>query len=215
MLRLLVMVAVVFAFLAMPAAAQDAAPLWHCDAVTVTPVAGGYDVVATGAGAWWRIKRVGGSVVAGPQQSQAFRAVSLSEGIQYQVQAADAYGGPWSNNTECTFTPPPPLAYQIDRFEALCSLHGARLEWDMLSETGVTGYTLYKDGAQIAYVPSNCPGCNAPASYAYVHVTQAPNGLYRLQHDIGPYGISQAEATLNGCTVAPPTAVKLSRFTAR
>lgn len=215
MLRLLVMVAVVFAFLAMPAAAQDAAPLWHCDAVTVTPVAGGYDVVATGAGAWWRIKQVGASVVAGPQQSPVFRAVALVEGAQYQVQAADAYGGPWSNNTACVFAPPPPLANQIDRFEVTCQPHGARLEWDMMSEVGVTGYTLYKDGAQIAYVSSNCPGCNAPASYAYVHVTAQPNGLYRLRHDIGAGGVSQAEATLSGCTVQPPTAVRLSRFTAR
>ena len=97
MLRKFLAVAVVFSLFvfALPAQAQDVAPLWHCDAVTVAQSSPGWNVTATGAGNYWRIKAVGGSTVAGPQTSPAFANVTLDSGAQYQVQAAGAQGGPW------------------------------------------------------------------------------------------------------------------------
>jgi hypothetical protein len=97
MLRKFLAVAVVLSLFVFPVAAQaQDAPLWHCDAVTVAQSSPGpgWNVTATGAGAYWRIKAVGGSTVAGPQTSPTFANVALSEGAQYQVQAADARAVP-------------------------------------------------------------------------------------------------------------------------
>lgn len=103
---------------------------------------------------------------------------------------------------------------QIARFEVMCAVRGARLEWDMSSHVGVTHFDLYHNDALIATVQASCPGCATGGSYAYVYVTQAPNGEYLLRHDIGPYGIGEAQATLEGCTPEPPTAVTLASFEA-
>ena len=78
---LLVVLTLSLFMFALPAQAQDAAPLWHCDAVTVAQSSPGWNVTATGAGNYWRIKAVGGSIVAGPQQSPVFANVTLVEGV--------------------------------------------------------------------------------------------------------------------------------------
>ncbi len=212
MLRKILTVAVVFAILALPtaASAQDA-PLWHCGAVTVTAQTGGYHVVATGAGAWWRIKAVGGSTVAGPQTSPVFANVALTEGAQYQVQAADAAGGPWSNNTACLFTVAP-LAVIIDAFAVYCEPDGVRLEWSVSTEAVITRYLVTRNGDTFLSVPSDCPGCTGPASYTRNVETPTPNGMYTLTAYNGDGLIDVEEAGVTGCGI--PTASRLSSFTA-
>lgn len=98
----------------------------------------------------------------------------------------------------------------ITRFEATCQVRGARLEWDVSSHVGVTRFDLYHDGVFIGTVQATCPNCAAGGSYAFVYVTQTPNGAYRLWHDTG-----EAWATLTDCQPEPPTAVTLASFEAR
>ena len=212
MLRKILLVALMFALFVFPvaASAQDA-PLWHCDAVTVAQASPGWNVTATGAGAYWRIKAVGGSTVAGPQQSPTFANVALSEGAQYQVQAADAAGGPWSNNTACIFTVAP-LAVIIDAFAVYCEPGGVRLEWSVSTEAVITRYLVARNGDTFLNVPSDCPGCTAAASYVRNVETLTPNGMYTLLAYNGDGLIDVEEAGVTGCGI--PTASRLSSFTA-
>ena len=208
MLRKLLMVAVVLSLFVFPASAgaQRFAPLWHCDAVAVAQSSPGWDVTATGAGAWWRIKAVGGSTVAGPQTSPVFANVTLDSGTQYQVQAADSAGGPWSNNPGCIFTVAP-LAVIIDEFEAQCAPGGVMLGWAVSTELFVT-----RNGDTFLNVPADCPGCTGPASYTRNVETLTPNGMYTLIAYNGDALIDVEEAGVTGC--GTPTAVRLSHFAA-
>lgn len=214
MLRKVLSVALMFALLALPtaASAQRYAPLWHCDAVTVAQASPGWNVTATGAGAYWRIKAVGGSTVAGPQQSPTFANVALSEGTQYQAQAADAQGGPWSNNPTCIFTVTP-LAVVIEEFSAACISDGVRLAWVVNTEAFSTHYTVARDGDLVLDVPAACPGCTAGASYVRDVELPDAHGIYTLTVWNGDGLIDFEEAALGSC--APPTAVRLSRFSAK
>ena len=213
MLRKFLAVAVVLSLFVFPASAgaQEVAPLWHCDAVTVAQASPGWNVTATGAGAYWRIKAVGGSTVAGPQQSPTFANVALSEGAQYQVQAADAAGGPWSNNTACLFTVAP-LAVIIDAFAVYCEPGGVRLEWSVSTEAVITRYLVARNGDTFLNVPADCPGCTGPASYVRNVETLTPNGMYTLLAYNGDGLIDVEEAGVTGCGI--PTASRLSSFTA-
>lgn len=210
MRKTILLVAVVFALFALPAHAQDA-PLWHCDAVTVAQASPGWNVTATGAGAYWRIKQVGGSTVAGPQTSPTFHNVALIEGAQYQVQAADGAGGPWSNNTACIFTVAP-LAVIIDAFAVYCEPDGVRLEWSVSTEAVITRYLVTRNGDTFLNVPADCPGCTAAASYTRNVETLTPNGMYTLLAYNGDGLIDVEEAGVTGCGI--PTASRLSSFTA-
>lgn len=180
-------------------------PDWHCDTVTVTATPTGYTVVATGGGAWWRIVQVGGGVVAGPQRSTTFTNVQLVQGTQYQAQAADQQAGPWSNNSACLFTPPPPLAVVIGRFTATCTSGGVRLEWETVSEIGVTSFILSLHDAVLATIPAQHPGAPIGASYVYTDTASA-GGVYTLAGFDGEPATAQA--------FCGPTAVELASFTA-
>lgn len=210
---LLVVLTLSLFMFALPAQAQDTAPLWHCDAVTVAQSSPGpgWNVTATGAGAYWRIKQVGGSTVAGPQQSPVFANVALVEGVQYQAQAADSAGGPWSNNPGCIFTVAP-LAVVIDEFTAQCIPDGVRLAWGVNTEAFSTHYTVARDGDVVLNVPADCPGCTAGASYTRDVELSDAHGIYTLQVWNGAGLIDVEEAWIATCE--PPTAVHLSRFAA-
>jgi hypothetical protein len=83
MLRKFLLVAVVLSLFmfALPAQAQDTAPLWHCDAVTVAQSSPGWNVTATGAGAYWRVILRNANArreAAGLTRSQAERACVLA-----------------------------------------------------------------------------------------------------------------------------------------
>lgn len=210
MLRKILLVVLMFSLFALPAHAQDA-PLWHCDAVTVAQASPGWNVTATGAGAYWRIKAVGGSTVAGPQTSPVFANVALTEGAQYQVQAADGAGGPWSNNTACLFTVAP-LAVIIDAFAVYCEPDGVRLEWSVSTEAVITRYLVTRNGDTFLNVPSGCPGCTGPAFYTRNVETLTPNGMYTLTAYNGDGLIDVEETGVTGCGI--PTASRLSSFTA-
>ena len=196
---------------ALPAQAQDAAPLWHCDAVTVAQSSPGWNVTATGAGAYWRIKAVGGSTVAGPQQSPVFANVALVEGTQYQAQAADSAGGPWSNNPACVFTVSP-LAVIIDEFTAECITDGVRLAWGVNTEAFSTHYTVARNGDVVLNVPADCPGCTPGASYSRDVELPDAHGIYTLQVWNGDNLTDVEETWLATCE--PPTAVRVSKFAA-
>jgi len=198
-LTLTLLVAVVILLIAQPAAAIE--PLWHCTAVDVTAQSGGYHVVASGAGAWWRIREVGGAVVAGPQRSATFD-VALVPGSEYQAQAADNYSGPWSNEAVCIFTAPPPLAVILASFEAVCIPGGVRVEWESVSEVGIFTWELHRDGGLIISVPAQMPGAMVGASYIYTDTIQPGSYTYSLEDET-------ASAT---CV---PTAVRLKSFSAR
>ena len=210
---LLVALALSLFVFALPAHAQDAAPLWHCDAVTVAQSSPGpgWNVAATGAGAYWRIKAVGGSTVAGPQTSPAFANVTLDSGTQYQVQAADSAGGPWSNNPSCIFTVSP-LAVIIDEFSAECIADGVRLAWAVNTEAFSTSYTVARDGDVVLNVPADCPGCTPGASYSRDVELPDAHGIYTLQVWNGDGLIDVEETWLAACE--PPTAVRVSKFAA-
>lgn len=214
----LLLVVIVIVALALPiaASAQEVAPLWHCDAVTVTAQTIDYRVVATGAGAYWRIKRVGGSTVAGPQQSPTFANVALNSSEQYQVQAADAQGGPWSNNPECVFTVPP-LAVVIETFTAACSgvPYGSEVElrWSVSTELFSTNYTVARDGDVVLNVPAACPGCMPGASYERSVSLPDTHGIYSLLVYNGDDLTDVTEFWLAPCAV--PTAVKLAALRAQ
>lgn len=210
MKTLMRMVAVVFLTFALPlaASAQRMSPLWHCDAVRVDPASPGYNVTATGAGNWWRIKAVGGSTVAAPQASPVFANVALVEGTQYQAQAADSAGGPWSNNAACVFTVAP-LAVIIDAFEAQCAPGGVMLGWAVSTEAFVTRYSVARNGETILDVPADCPGCTPPATYSETVLLPDASGVYTLLAYNGDALIDVEETTLSSCV---PTAVRLSRF---
>ena len=212
MRKTILLVAVVLSLFVFPtaASAQDA-PLWHCDAVVVAQASPGWNVTATGAGAYWRIKQVGGSTVAGPQTSPVFANVALTEGAQYQVQAADGAGGPWSNNTACLFTVAP-LAVIIDAFAVYCEPDGVRLEWSVSTEAVITRYLVTRNGDTFLSVPADCPGCIGPASYTRNVETLTPNGMYTLLAYNGDGLIDVEEAGVTGCGI--PTASRLSSFTA-
>jgi hypothetical protein len=213
MLRKILLVAVVFSLFVFPASAgaQDAAPLWHCDAVTTAQSSPGWNVTATGAGAYWRIKVVGGATVAGPQQSPVFANVALVEGTQYQAQAADSAGGPWSNNPGCIFAVAP-LAVIIDAFEAQCAPGGVMLGWAVSTELFVTRYSVARNGETILDVPADCPGCAPAATYSETVLLPEPSGVYTLTAWNGAGLVDTDTATLGSCV---PTAVRLSRFSAR
>lgn len=213
-MRKILLVALTLSLFVFPASAsaQDAASLWHCDAVAVAQSSPGWNVTATGAGAYWRIKAVGGSTVAGPQQSPVFANVALVEGVQYQAQAADAQGGPWSNNPGCIFTVAP-LAVIIDAFEAQCIADGVRLAWAVNTEAFSTSYTVARDGDVVLNVPADCPGCTPGASYSRDVELPDASGVYALTVWNGDNLTDMEQATLGSC--APPTAVRLSRFSAR
>ena len=213
MLRKLLMVVLTLSLFVFPtaASAQDAAPLWHCDAVRIEQASPGWNVTASGAGNYWRIKAVGGSTVAGPQQSPVFANVALDSGVQYQAQAADAQGGPWSNNAACIFTVSP-LAVIIDEFTAECIPGGVRLAWGVNTEAFSTHYTVARNGDVVLNVPADCPGCTAGASYSRDVVLPDPHGIYTLQVWNGDGLIDVEETWLETCP--PPTAVHLSRFAA-
>lgn len=214
-MRKFLLVALTFVILALPtaASAQRYAPLWHCDAVTVAQSSPGpgWNVVATGAGAYWRIKAVGGSTVAGPQTSPVFHNVTLDSGSQYQVQAADAQGGPWSNDAACIFEVAP-LAVVIDEFTAECITGGVRLAWAVNTEAFSTHYTVARDGDVVLNVPADCPGCTAGASYVRDVELSDAHGIYTLQVWNGDALVDVEETWLETCP--PPTAVHLSRFAA-
>jgi hypothetical protein len=213
MFKRLMMVALMLSLFVFPtaASAQRYAPLWHCDAVTVAQASPGWNVTASGAGAWWRIKQVGGSTVAGPQQSPTFHNVALVEGTQYQVQAADAQGGPWSNNAACIFTVAP-LAVIIDEFTAQCAPGGVMLGWAVSTELFVTRYSVARNGETILDVPADCPGCTPPARYSRTVTLPSAQGVYTLLVYNGDTLIDVDETTLGSCV---PTAVRLSRFSAK
>ena len=212
-MRKFLLVAIVLSLFVFPtaASAQRYAPLWHCDAVTVAQSSPGWNVTATGAGAWWRIKAVGGSTVAGPQQSPVFHNVALVEGVQYQVQAADSAGGPWSNNPGCLFTVSP-LAVIIDAFEAQCIPDGVRLAWAVNTEAFSTSYTVARNGDVVLNVPAACPGCTAGASYSRDVALPDAHGIYTLQVWNGDGLVDVEETWLATCE--PPTAVRVSKFAA-
>ena len=195
---------------ALPAHAQDAAPLWHCDAVTVAQASPGWNVAATGAGAYWRIKAVGGSTVAGPQTSPVFHNVTLDSSVQYQAQAADSAGGPWSNNAACIFTVSP-LAVIIDEFEAQCAPGGVMLGWAVSTQLFVTRYSVARNGETILDIPADCPGCTAPATYSETVLLPDASGTYTLALWNGVNLTDTETATLGSCV---PTAVRVSKFAA-
>ncbi len=194
------------------AGAQEVAPLWHCDSVS-TPVAGnpGWNYTATGAGAYWRTKQVGGSVVGVVQTSPAFTNMPIAESVQYQVQAADGAGGPWSNNLGCIFTVSP-LAVIIDEFTAECIPGGVRLAWAVNTEAFSTGYTVARDGDVVLNVPADCPGCTPGASYLRDVELPDAHGIYTLTVWNGAGLIDVEETWLAACE--PPTAVRVSKFAA-
>lgn len=213
MRKTILLVVLMFALFVFPVAAhaQDA-PLWHCDSVS-TPVAGnpGWNYTASGSASWWRTKQVGGGVVVIAQPSPIFMHAPIVEGAQYQVQAADAAGGPWSNNTACIFTVAP-LAVIIDAFAVYCEPDGVRLEWSVSTEAVITRYLVTRNGDTFLNVPSDCPGCTGPASYTRNVETLTPNGMYTLLAYNGDGLIDVEEAGVTGC--GTPTAVRLSHFAA-
>lgn len=107
-----------------------------------------------------------------------------------------------------------PLLTQIDYFTATCVPGGVLLEWGMASQVGITWYRLSLNGVQIAYIPSNCPGCMTPATYSFTNITPSPDGEYRLWHDIGVGGVGEAYAYISDCNAPVPTAVTLASFDA-
>ena len=208
-MRKILLVALTLSLFVFPASAsaQDAASLWHCDAVAVAQSSPGWNVTATGAGAYWRIKQVGGSTVAGPQTSPTFHNVALDSGAQYQAQAADSAGGPWSNNAACIFTVAP-LAVIIDEFTAVCITDGVRLAWAVNTETFSTSYTLARDGDEVLNAPAHCPGCTPGTSYPRDVALPDAHGIYTLQVWNGDGLIDVEETWLAACE--PPTAVRVS-----
>lgn len=101
-----------------------------------------------------------------------------------------------------------PLLNQLS-MQATCvpAPYGVLIEWQMSSQVGVYHFVGEQNGYQIFDVPANCPGCMDGAEYSYMHITDTPNGSYRLRTGV--------EAQVVDVICQVPTAVHLASLKAQ
>ncbi len=220
MLRKILMVAVVLSLFVFPASAsaQRFAPLNYCTTVSAVREQGltTYAVNATGSGRWARIVEypvASPAVVIAVQDfgagatSYFFQHVALSPSHQYQVQISHTSATAGFSTSGCVFAPAPLLNQLSLQVTCIPAPSGVLIEWQMTSQVGVFHFVGEQNGHEIFDIPANCPGCMTGAEYSYLHVTNTPNGSYRVRTGV--------EAQVIDVVCAVPTAVRLSRFSAQ
>ena len=205
---LILLVVALLAAMTTPAVASQ--PDNYCTTVTVQATATGYNVNATGAGRYARVRDLtdAQTVIAtdfgSGATSYTWTDLALDPTHNYQVQVSHTSLTSGYSTSGCLFTPPPPLAVVIASFAATCTSGGVLLEWETVSEIGVTSFTLSLHDAVLATIPAQHPGSPIGASYTYTDTASA-GGVYTLTGAGDP-----ATATV----FCGPTAVSLTSFTA-
>lgn len=186
---------VVLAMLVLLPAAAGAAPAQpdnYCTTVNVVASAGAFDVTATGAGRFARIRDLtaNATVVATDFGSGAtvyfWSGVALNTEHQYQVQVSHTSLTTGYSTTGCTFTPPQPQSIRIDRFEWVRDA----FEWDALQDAGLYWVQTPKGEVVTVIVPAQSPGAHGFFTYSVPYGFANPNidavtlppppGLYEL-----------------------------------
>lgn len=100
-----------------------------------------------------------------------------------------------------------PLGVVIETFTATCVRGGVKLDWESNTEIGVMVWTLARNATPIATIPAQYPGAPIGAVYTYTDIVSP--GSYQYTLDWGDGAQANVTAFCN------PTGVRLSRFTAK
>lgn len=200
----------------------------YCTTVEVIATTTGYDVTATGAGRYARIRDLTtATTVPGTATDFGLGAtvytwtgLLLDPTHQYQVQISHTSLTTGYSTTGCIFTPPPSLGVVMGLFTATANGLDVALRWETMSEWNNLGFDVYRgaaglflDATFLAHVPSPIPGGTFGQMYAYDDLTLEP-GVYwywvvsvdtnMVRRPYGPVSV----------LVQAPTAVTLGSFTA-
>jgi hypothetical protein len=222
-----VLLLIVALLAAMTTPAVASAPDNYCSTVNVTATETGYDVTATGAGRYARVRDLtdATTVIATDFGSGAtvytWTGLALDTTHSYQVQVSHTSLTTGYSTTGCVFTPPISLGVVIGPFTATVAGADVLLEWESLSEWDNLGYHVYRgstatlaSAVEIAYLPSLNPGSTVgPWQYAYTDAGLAP-GFYWYwlkDEDVTGFGLFSDPVVV---MVEAVTAVSLAAFTA-
>jgi hypothetical protein len=199
----------------------------YCSTVNVTATAIGYDVTATGAGRYARVRDLTASATVVATDFGAGATVYTWTGLaldtthNYQVQVSHTSLTTGFSTTVCLFTPPVSLGVVLAFFTG--TVHGADvlLDWETMSEWDNLGFNVYRSASsdvlqavQIAHVPSPSPGgAIGLVVYSYVDAALAPGPYWYWLHDVpvGGGGEYFGPVVVN---VEAVTAVSLATFAA-
>lgn len=180
-MKTLILCAMVLLLLAAPANAAE--PTNYCTAVTVQPpqnTGEPYTITVTaGSGSYWRVREYASGVVVIPPVYDPTVPVTLSgvltAGVEYQVQAAHAAGGPWST-AGC-------------RFVAESAL-GAYFEYAILAD-GILEWQTMQDPLWFVIYQADGPGGDGWMPTATVPSVNplGPGPVYRLKTGEGVYRV--------------------------
>lgn len=182
-MKKLPLVLLVMALLAAMTLPAHASPDNYCTTVTVTPSGSLFNVTATGAGRYARVRDLTNSIVViatdfgAGATTYTWTGLALDTAHQYQVQVSHTSLTTGYSTSGCTFTPPIPQAVFIDRFEFV---RGA-FEWDATWEGVGYWVTSPAGGVWTAWTPAQVPGGVGWFQYRVYPVTRkVPPGIYIL-----------------------------------
>ena len=206
--------------------AHASAPDNYCTTVTVDAVTAGYDVSATGAGRYARIRDLTTSttVIATDFGSGAtaytWTSVALDVTHNYQVQVSHTSLTTGFSTDNCLFTPPPPLGVVFGSFAATVEGVNVRLKWGTTTEMGNLGFDLFRAPCEtclntyLGFFPSPVPGgTTMGAEYEYLDTDLLPGEWWYWVEDVDQGGYRSTHEPVMA-TVLPPTAVTLASFEA-
>lgn len=219
---------VLFLAMALPATAQESAPLCHCAGVTVERLnnQGLFRVVASfvGSGQARLFDQTVNAPIANTVRPFSDNSVTWELTLvspSNVVQINTDNGQSWQTQPGCVLVLPPPLAVVLTDFAANCH-QGSQIlvTWETTSEVGNTGFNLIRgvEGpgttVQVWFIPSQSPGGTSGASYSFIdsNIDVGASYAYSLE------SVDLAGATVRyGPVIAscePPTALKLTGFSA-
>lgn len=152
----------------------------YCTTVNVEATTSGYDVTATGAGRYARVRdlTVNATVVAtdfGAGATQySWTGLALDQTHQYQVQVSHTSLTTGYSTSGCLFTPPEPQAVVVVRFEWI----NYGFEWDVTQDGA--GYWIVGPHFNSGFIPAQAPGNWGYYSYRYAPWARIVNGVYDL-----------------------------------
>jgi opacity protein-like surface antigen len=219
------LVVALLAAMTTPAVASQ--PDNYCTTVTVQATATGYDVTATGAGRYARVRDLtdATTVIATDFGSGAtayqWQDLALDTTHQYQVQVSHTSLTTGFSTIGCLFTPPVYLGVVMASFTGTANGSDVVLEWETMTEWHNLGWNVYRgtaddhlQAALIAHVPSVSPGGTiGPWQYTYTDSGLAPGTYWYWLRDVPVIGLGEYYGPVV-VTVEAPSAVSLTTFAA-